>query len=50
MDINQMVEIVSTIGFPIFITLYILVRLESKMENLNNSINELTTAIKEKDI
>lgn len=46
MDITEWVNIISTIGFPIFITLYILVRLENKMDTLNKSINDLTSAIK----
>lgn len=50
MEINEWMNIISTIGFPIFITLYILVRLESKMDKLNESIVELSNAINNKNI
>lgn len=46
MDFGQIAEMISTTGFPIFITMYILVRLESRMESLNNSITELSETIK----
>lgn len=47
MDVNAILEGISTIGFPIFITMYILTRLEAKIGQLEESINSLKEAIKE---
>ena len=35
----------ANVGFPIAISIYILVRVESKLENLTTSINELSNNI-----
>ena len=39
----------SNFGFPIAVSMYVLMRLESKMDSLTESINELTLTI-EKNI
>ncbi len=39
----------SNFGFPIAVSMYVLMRLESKMDSLTESINELTITI-EKNI
>lgn len=36
---------IANLGFPIAITLYLLIRMESKIETLSNSINHLTLTI-----
>lgn len=36
---------IANLGFPIAITLYLLIRMESKIETLSNSINQLTMTI-----
>ena len=36
---------IANLGFPIAITLYLLIRMESKIETLSNSINKLTLTI-----
>jgi hypothetical protein len=36
---------VANVGFPIAVSIYLLVRLETKMEELTYSIHELTRAI-----
>lgn len=36
---------VANVGFPIAVSIYLLVRVEAKIENLTNSINELTKVI-----
>jgi hypothetical protein len=36
---------ISNIGFPIALSVYLLVRLEGKMERLSESINELAKTI-----
>jgi len=40
------VSLVGNVGFPIAVSIYLLVRIEGKMENLTNSINSLTNSIK----
>ncbi|MDO5690643.1 MAG: YvrJ family protein [Tissierellia bacterium] len=37
---------ISNLGFPIALSVYLLVRLEGKMEELTGSIHELTSAIR----
>jgi len=37
--------IVSNLGFPIAISLYLLVRIEGKLQGLTDSINELSSNI-----
>ena len=36
---------IANLGFPIAITLYLLIRMECKIETLSNSINKLTLTI-----
>ncbi|MCM1991164.1 YvrJ family protein [Oceanirhabdus seepicola] len=42
---DELVTLISTVGFPIAVCVYLLVRFERKLEALNGSISELTTAI-----
>ena len=46
MDSN-IVNIVSTVGFPIVITIYLLTKFETKIDKLSDSITELNTSIKQ---
>ena len=46
MDSN-IVNIVSTVGFPIVITIYLLSKFETKIDKLSDSITELNTSIKQ---
>jgi len=39
---------VANIGFPIAVSIYLLMRIEGKMENLTDSINELSKVIASK--
>lgn len=43
---EEIINIIGNFGFPIAITVYLLVRIESKLNQLTESIHELTTAIK----
>jgi len=43
---DEIINIISNIGFPMAISLYLLVRIEGKLENLTLSINELSQTIK----
>lgn len=42
---DEIVKLISTVGFPIAVCVYLLVRFERKIEKLDSSITELTTAI-----
>lgn len=44
MEVN-LVNLIGNLGFPIAVSIYLLVRVESKMENLTFSINNLSGAI-----
>ncbi len=44
MEVN-LVNLIGNLGFPIAVSVYLLVRVESKMENLTCSINNLSSAI-----
>lgn len=37
--------LIANVGFPVAVSMYLLVRLESKLETLTNSINELSSNI-----
>lgn len=43
---EDIISMIGNFGFPIAITVYLLVRIESKLNQLTQSIHELTTAIK----
>ncbi|AFK85335.1 MULTISPECIES: YvrJ family protein [Thermoanaerobacterium] len=42
---NEIFAGIANLGFPIVVSIYLLVRIEGKIDNLTNSINELTKAI-----
>ena len=42
---NELVDMISNIGFPIAISLYLLIRIEGKLESLTSSINNLSQTI-----
>ena len=42
---DAFVKLVSTVGFPIGVSIYLLVRFERKIEDLNKSISYLTAII-----
>jgi len=43
---HELLEIVSNLGFPIALSIYLLVRLENRMETLAERIKDLGEAIK----
>lgn len=43
---NDLLNMVGSVGFPIAVSVYLLVRLEAKLEVLTVSINNLSNAIK----
>lgn len=42
---NDLYTSIANLGFPIVISLFLLVRIEGKLNNLTESINELSKAI-----
>lgn len=42
---EDFISAIANVGFPIVITLYLLVRIENKMEKLDGSINNLSSSI-----
>jgi hypothetical protein len=45
--VEQVLGMIANLGFPIVISVYLLVRIENRMENLTESIQSLTRAISE---
>ncbi|MBN6188415.1 YvrJ family protein [Aneurinibacillus sp. BA2021] len=42
---NEWVDFISNVGFPVTITLYLLVRIEAKLEQLSSTISHLAQTI-----
>jgi hypothetical protein len=42
---DAFVKLVNTVGFPIGVSVYLLVKFEKKIEDLNKSISKLTAVI-----
>lgn len=42
---NDLYTLIANVGFPIAITMYLLIRIEGKLQHLTNSINELSKNI-----
>lgn len=42
---QEIVDLISNMGFPIAISLYLLIRIEGKLESLTISINNLSQTI-----
>lgn len=42
---DNFIQIVGNVGFPIAISLYLLMRIEGKLEVLSNSINNLSNVM-----
>jgi len=43
---EEITNLITTVGFPIAVAVYLLVRNESKLDTLTEAITKLTTAIK----
>ncbi|MCF6409227.1 YvrJ family protein [Pseudalkalibacillus salsuginis] len=43
---EQWVSVMSEFGFPVVVTLYLLHRIEAKLDSLNQSINNLPNQLK----
>lgn len=42
---NDIAEVISTVGFPIFVAAYLLMRLEPIIRDLQKSVNVLTVVV-----
>lgn len=42
---ETLIGLIGNVGFPIAVSIYLLVRIEGKLENLTESINSLTNVI-----
>jgi len=43
--VNDIAEVISTVGFPIFVAAYLLMRLEPIIRDLQKSVNVLTVVV-----
>ena len=48
MEINELLNVIATVGFPVAISAYLLVRLEKQIISLTFSINKLNTIVSTK--
>lgn len=49
-QMNELLEGIGNFGFPIILSMYLLVRIEGKMEQLTQSIQKLTHVLEGKAI
>ena len=45
MNENYIIDLIASVGFPMVVSIYLLVRLETKIENFTNAINDLNKII-----
>ncbi|URZ09056.1 YvrJ family protein [Clostridium felsineum] len=50
MNSSDVVSLIGNVGFPIAVSIYLLVRIEGKIEALTTSINSLTNTINSSSI
>lgn len=48
MEINELINLIASVGFPVAISAYLLIRLEKQVMALTFSINKLNTIISTK--
>lgn len=48
MELNELVNLIGNIGFPVAVSAYLLIRLEKQITNLALSINKLNTIVSTK--
>ena len=44
----DILHFINTVGFPIFVAVFFLVKLDKTLQNIGNSVDELTNIIKER--
>ena len=47
-NLNELLQSAANYGFPMLISCYLLVRMEKRMDDLANALNDLTAALKVK--
>lgn len=45
MDVKDVAILIKEVGFPIFIAVYVLIRMEKAMKSLTASINNMSTIV-----
>mgnify|MGYP001067231661 FL=1 len=48
MELNELVNLIGNVGFPVAVSAYLLIRLEKQITTLISSINKLNTIISTK--
>lgn len=48
MELNELVNLIGNVGFPVAVSAYLLIRLEKQITKLISSINKLNTIISTK--
>lgn len=48
MEVNELINLIGNVGFPVAISAYLLIRLEKNIVGLTSSINKLNTIISTK--
>ncbi|MDU1980188.1 MAG: YvrJ family protein [Clostridium sp.] len=48
MELNELVNLIGNVGFPVAVSTYLLIRLEKQITTLTSSINKLNTIISTK--
>ncbi|MDB2125585.1 YvrJ family protein [Clostridium paraputrificum] len=48
MELNELVNLIGNVGFPVAVSAYLLIRLEKQITTLTSSINKLNTIISTK--
>lgn len=48
MELNELVNLIGNVGFPVAVCAYLLIRLEKQITTLSSSINKLNTIISTK--
>lgn len=48
MELNELVNLIGNVGFPVAVSAYLLIRLEKQITTLTSSINKLNTIISAK--
>lgn len=50
MGVEEVIKFIQAVGFPIFVAVYVLVRMEKAMTTLSDSIKALTIALDHHEI
>ncbi|AWK51585.1 hypothetical protein DIC82_11340 [Clostridium beijerinckii] len=48
MEVNELINLITNVGFPVVVSGYLLIRLEKQIVSLSSSINKLNTIISTK--